>query len=97
MIGHPSFKGSPKKGPQLHCCLGGVSPHDRPAVFTDIKGMILSSAGRNPTLTDRTVLWEKILKLPVDPWLGTGWDNFWLGDRVAPLWEKWWWHPPKRA
>ena len=91
LIGHPYFKGSPKRvrNSIIVLVFAAVSLLS----FTDIKGMILSSAGRNPTLTDRTVLWGEILKLPVNPWLGTGWDNFWLGDRVAPLWEKWWWHP----
>jgi exopolysaccharide production protein ExoQ len=91
LIGHPYFKGKPKRvrNAIIALVLGAVFLQ----YFADIERTIISSAGRNPTLTDRTLLWGEILKLPMNPWLGTGWDNFWMGDRVTRLWEKWWWHP----
>lgn len=61
--------------------------------FADIKSTIVSLAGREPTLTSRTLLWADILGLQINRYVGTGWDNFWLGERVLPLWEKWPWHP----
>jgi len=54
---------------------------------------IVSSMGRNLTLTDRTELWSDLLKFNTDPLIGTGYGSFWLGDRLAILWEKWWWKP----
>ena len=27
------------------------------------------------------------------PWVGTGFESFWLGDRAKALWENHWWHP----
>jgi len=89
--GHPYFKGSPKRVRNSIMALvivAALLQH-----FVDIKSTIIMSARRNPTLTDRTVLWSEILKVPINPWLGTGWDNFWLGDRIAPIWEKWRWRP----
>jgi exopolysaccharide production protein ExoQ len=91
LIGHPYFKGRPKR--VRNAIIALVLAAVFLQYFADIERTIISSAGRNPTLTDRTLLWREILKLRIDPWLGTGWDNFWLGERVAPLWEKWWWHP----
>jgi len=91
LIGHPYYKGNPKR--VLNSILVLVMAAAFLQSFADIRGTIITSAGRDATLTDRTLLWGEILKLPINPWLGTGWDNFWLGDRVAPLWEKWWWRP----
>ena len=59
----------------------------------DIKSEALSAMGRDPTLTDRTEIWKAVLAVPINRWVGTGWDNFWLGDRIARLWERWWWQP----
>jgi exopolysaccharide production protein ExoQ len=91
LIGHPYFKGSPRRVRNSIVVL--VFATVLLNHFADIRGMIISSVGRNTTLTDRTLLWEEILKLPTNPWLGAGWDNFWLVNRVAPLWEKWRWRP----
>ena len=27
------------------------------------------------------------------PYLGAGFESFWLGTRLEALWERWWWHP----
>lgn len=49
--------------------------------------------GKSPTLTDRTLVWHDLLKIQINPIIGTGFESFWMGDRVKPLWAKWWWHP----
>jgi O-antigen ligase len=28
-----------------------------------------------------------------NPWLGTGFESFWLGSRLEKIWELNWWHP----
>lgn len=91
LIGHPYFKGSPRRVRNAVVAL--VLAAVLLQYFADIKGTIIVTARRNPTLTDRTVLWGEILKVPINPWLGAGWDNFWLPERVAPIWEKWRWRP----
>jgi O-antigen ligase len=91
LIGHPYFKGSPRRVRNAVVAL--VLAAVLLQYFADIKGTIIISARRNPTLTDRTLLWREILKVPINPWLGAGWDNFWLPERVAPIWEKWRWRP----
>lgn len=91
LIGLPYFKGRPTR--VRNAVIALVLAAVLLQYFANIERTIITSAGRNPTLTDRTLLWGEILKLPMNPLLGTGWDNFWLGDRVTRLWEKWWWHP----
>ena len=49
--------------------------------------------GKDPTLTDRTLLWNDLLKVQINPLLGTGFESFWLGERLQILWAARWWHP----
>jgi exopolysaccharide production protein ExoQ len=54
---------------------------------------LVQTLGREATLSTRTDLWATLLRVPVDPLLGTGFESFWLGDRVKKLWATYWWHP----
>ncbi len=49
--------------------------------------------GKDPTLTDRTILWHDLLKIDFNPLFGTGFESFWLGKRLDILWATRWWHP----
>ena len=49
--------------------------------------------GRNPTLTDRTEVWSVILNQAGNPWVGTGFESFWLGPRLDRIWSIYSWHP----
>jgi exopolysaccharide production protein ExoQ len=42
---------------------------------------------KDPTLTDRTILWEDLLKQKTNPIFGVGFESFWLGDRLEKLHE----------
>ena len=53
----------------------------------------IGALGRDPTLTDRSQVWNDVLAIDNDPVLGTGFESFWLGERLDKLWAKWWWHP----
>ncbi len=61
--------------------------------FNDVLKTFLGVAGRNMTLTGRTELWADLLKMPVNPLIGTGYDSFWLGDRMEHIWRIYSWHP----
>ncbi len=61
--------------------------------LVDIKGTVIGAVGRNQTLTGRTELWTDVLAVPINPVIGSGWDSFWLGRKIMPLWEKWVWRP----
>jgi exopolysaccharide production protein ExoQ len=41
--------------------------------------------GRDPTLTGRTEIWNMVLALRTNPFLGVGYQAFWLGDRLAAI------------
>ena len=58
-----------------------------------ISDQVISALGKDPTLTDRTEVWQDVLKVNINPVLGAGFESFWLGERREKLWEKWWWHP----
>lgn len=48
---------------------------------------VLVFLNRDPTLTERTYLWDDLLKVKINPVLGTGFESFWLGERREKLWE----------
>lgn len=48
---------------------------------------LLASLGRNSSLTDRLPMWERTLGLVTNPMFGAGYESFWLGNRMAYLWE----------
>jgi len=62
-------------------------------LFLNVGGDMLYAMGRNPTLTGRTELWQRLVTMPVNSFLGTGFESFWLGDRLERLWAIYWWHP----
>lgn len=59
----------------------------------DIRGAVLELLQREPTLTDRTIVWADVLSMQDRPLIGFGYESFWFGPRLQMLWAKWWWHP----
>jgi O-antigen ligase len=53
----------------------------------DLNGEMASRVGRDPTLTDRTLIWEAVLSLHTNPLIGTGYESFWLGPRLERVWR----------
>ena len=77
----------------VHFLVGAV-------LFLALYGLLLNpeaglveAMGRDATLTGRTALWHQLLRIPVDPLFGSGYESFWLGDRVEKFWKIFWWHP----
>lgn len=56
------------------------------ALFFDSSGAMVGTLGRNTTLTGRTMIWTLVLSLVKNPLLGTGFESFWLGDRLQAVW-----------
>jgi O-antigen ligase len=71
---------------------GAIGAEIAESVF-GIYARILQLLGKDPTLTDRTLLWHDILNVKTNPLFGTGFESFWLGDRLQTLWATRWWHP----
>lgn len=59
----------------------------------DASAALIRMMGRDPTLTDRTLVWKDVLALQGNFLLGTGFESFWLGKRLEVLWAKWAWMP----
>ena len=50
-------------------------------------GAIVESLGRDPTLTGRTGIWTAVLSVSGSPLFGTGFESFWMGDRLLRVWS----------
>lgn len=61
--------------------------------FPNIIDAVPEMMGRDKTLTGRTDLWIDLLREPINPILGTGYQSFWLGTRTDDLWDKYLFHP----
>jgi len=48
---------------------------------------MLQSLGRNSTLTGRTQIWAAVLAQRINPVLGTGFESFWMGNRLQSVWS----------
>jgi exopolysaccharide production protein ExoQ len=58
-----------------------------------IFGQITALSGHEETFNGRGKLWDELLNFNINPVLGTGFESFWLGDRLKRLWAEYWWHP----
>lgn len=65
--------------------------------FINIQEGVLTSLGRDSTLTGRLPLWSTLVDASQDrPWLGFGYNAFWLGwqgDGSSSVWSMHPWHP----
>jgi O-antigen ligase len=52
------------------------------SLFLGIGGGAIEEMGRDATLTGRTEIWNLVLGQAGSPLLGTGFESFWLGDRL---------------
>lgn len=53
----------------------------------------LQTMGRDATLTGRTEIWDQVIAIAPNRLFGAGYESFWLGPRLAKMWELHWWHP----
>jgi exopolysaccharide production protein ExoQ len=63
------------------------------ALFSDAGAPVLGAMDRNPTLTGRTEIWRQVIRLSGNPLFGTGFESFWLGERLRKMWDLYWFHP----
>lgn len=57
------------------------------AMFFDTGGTLLGSVGRDTTLTGRTDIWKLALGMSGNPIFGTGFESFWIGERLQKVWK----------
>jgi O-antigen ligase len=63
------------------------------ALFLDAGSGLIQAMGRESTLASRTELWDELLDMRGSPLFGTGFESFWLGERLEVLWARHWWRP----
>jgi O-antigen ligase len=63
------------------------------ALFLGVGTGLVTTMGKDPTLTGRTEIWSLILPMTGNPMFGTGFESFWLGERLEKIWKVYWWHP----
>jgi exopolysaccharide production protein ExoQ len=86
------WKGLDRRSIGTYLVLGILAAISAQLIF-DVYDTAIRLLGRNATLTDRTLLWEDLLKADVNPLFGAGFESFWLGERLQTLWEKFPWRP----
>jgi O-antigen ligase len=52
----------------------------------DLRNMIYGILGRDATLTTRVFIWDYLLDMDSDILLGSGYQSFWLGERLQEIW-----------
>jgi O-antigen ligase len=72
----------------VHLMVAGAISVSIFALFFNSSGDMVESLGRNSTLTGRTAIWKEVIKLSNErPILGTGFETFWMGDRLQAVWR----------
>jgi exopolysaccharide production protein ExoQ len=66
----------------VHLLVAGVVALAVIALFFDPTGSMVSTLGRNSTLTGRTDVWARATTIVENPLLGSGFETFWLGNRL---------------
>jgi exopolysaccharide production protein ExoQ len=77
----------------VHVLVGAALLVSFSTLFLDFGSGLLSTLGRDPTLTGRREIWHLVLGMTSNPWFGTGFESFWLGERLRKMWSIYWWHP----
>ena len=57
------------------------------ALFFDTGGNLVGSLGRDSTMTGRTGIWKAVLSVGGNPLIGTGFESFWMGERLHRVWD----------
>jgi O-antigen ligase len=60
---------------------------------SEISGTLFEMLGRDRTLTGRTQIWDLVIQLVPNPLVGSGYESFWLGERLAKIWATFWFRP----
>lgn len=61
----------------------------------DVYGSVVDLTGHGSTIEGRGRLWEVLLETSNDPVLGTGFESYWMGERIQKIWAypEFRWHP----
>jgi len=74
-----------RKPGRIHLLTGVAIALPLFALFID--SGLLHALGRKPNLTDRTSIWSAVLAMQTNPFVGTGFESFWLGNHLQRVWD----------
>ena len=57
------------------------------AVLLGAQAAFVHALGRDTNLTGRTDIWAAVLPVVPNPWVGAGFESFWIGQRVQEVWS----------
>lgn len=69
-----------RKAAVVHLAVLAVLSISTFAIFG--KTDMVETLGKSSTLSGRTVVWDLVLSRHTNPWIGTGFESFWLGPRL---------------
>ena len=76
-----------RKREAIHLLVVGILGATASILFLHIgEAAALEKLGRNPTLTGRTEIWSGLIRFSGNPLFGTGYESFWLGERMKKIW-----------
>jgi O-antigen ligase len=78
------FRPIVRSPPIVHALVAALITVPSVVLFVGIE-VILEMMGKDPTLTDRTIIWDQLLSMAPNTWIGTGFENFWLGHRLEMI------------
>lgn len=76
-----------QKRRRVHLLVATVIGIPLMTLFVSSFGPLIRLLGRKPNLTDRTLIWQAVLAMRGNPFVGTGFESFWLGSRLQSVWD----------
>ena len=61
--------------------------------FTAMLSSAVDITGHSSTFWGRTEMWSYLVTIDIPSIIGTGYESFWIGNRLENLWAKYWWRP----
>jgi len=71
----------------VHLLVAAIVSVSFSVLFLHVGGGALETMGRDSTLTGRTEIWSTVLSVAENPFVGTGYESFWLPERIQRLWD----------
>jgi exopolysaccharide production protein ExoQ len=74
-----------RKPAVVHLLVVAVLGISLTALFFNPGGDLVGALGRDRPFSGRTLIWSLVLSQHTNPWVGTGFESFWLGSRLQAL------------
>jgi O-antigen ligase len=88
-----NFRAVVKNPRAMHLIIAAILSVTISVLFFNVSPEVLETMGRDPTLTDRTQIWALLTSMSGNYLLGTGYESFWLGQRLEKIWSIYSWKP----